>query len=82
MERVFDRLGMCVNHGQFPDHPKIADGEIPATLSVYAVDGRAVMTRPLTAKRTTVEADGMERGVYLLRVTQDGDEHTVKIMMR
>ena len=60
----------------------LADGEIPATLSVYAVDGRAVMTRPLTAKRTTVEADGMERGVYLLRVTQDGDEHTVKIMMR
>ena len=29
MERVFDRLGMCVNHGQFPDHRKIPEGEIP-----------------------------------------------------
>lgn len=60
----------------------LADGDTPATLAVYAVDGRAVMRQPLAAKRTTIEADGLTRGIYLLRVVQGGEEHTVKIVMR
>lgn len=34
MERVFDRLGMCVNHGQFPGHPNIPEGEIPVVVGL------------------------------------------------
>lgn len=60
----------------------LADAAEPATLAVYAVDGRTVLSQPLAAKRTTVEADGLTRGVYLLRVVQGGEEHTVKIVMR
>ena len=60
----------------------LADAAESATLTVYAVDGRTVLSQPLAAKRTTVEADGLTRGVYLLRVVQGGEEHTVKIVMR
>lgn len=60
----------------------LADGDTPATLTVYAVDGRAVIRQTLNTRRTTVEADGLTRGVYLLRVTQGDGEQTVKIAMR
>ena len=60
----------------------LADGDMPATLAVYAVDGRAVMQQPLDGKVATVATGGMQRGVYLLRVTQGGENHTVKIAIK
>ena len=60
----------------------LADGDMPATLAVYAVDGRAVTRQPLDGKVATVATGGMQRGVYLLRVTQGGETHTVKIAIK
>ena len=60
----------------------LADGDVPATLDVYAIDGRAVMQQPLNDKVTAVAIDDMQRGVYLLRVTQGGEKHTVKIAIK
>ena len=60
----------------------LADGDVPATLDVYAVDGRAVMQQPLNDKVTAVAIDDMQRGVYLLRVTQGSEKHTVKIVIK
>ena len=60
----------------------LADGDVPAALDVYAVDGRAVMQQPLNDKVTAVAIDDMQRGVYLLRVTQGSEKHTVKIVIK
>ena len=60
----------------------LADSDTPATLVVYAVDGRSVMQQPLTTKVSTFAIDDIQRGVYLLRVTQGGEKHTVKIAIK
>ena len=60
----------------------LADASQPATLGVYSVDGCAMMQLPLTGLRTTVSADGLGRGIYLLRVTQGSESRSVKIAIR
>ena len=60
----------------------LADAATPATLAVYSVDGRAMMQMPLQGKQTAVPADGLGRGIYLLRVTQGSESHSVKIAIR
>ena len=60
----------------------LTDAATPATLAVYSVDGRAMMQMPLQGKQTAVPADGLGRGIYLLRVTQGSESHSVKIAIR
>lgn len=60
----------------------LADAATPATLAVYSVDGRAMMQMPLQGKQTAVPADGLGRGIYLLRVTQGSESHSVKIAIK
>ena len=60
----------------------LADAATPATLAVYSVDGRAMMQMPLQGKQTAVPTDGLGRGIYLLRVTQGSESHSVKIAIR
>ena len=60
----------------------LADAATPATLAVYSVDGRAMMQMPLQGKQTAVPADGLGRGIYLLRVSQGSESHSVKIAIR
>ena len=61
----------------------LADAGADAVLDVYSVDGRAVMQQlPLTQKVTTIAADGLQRGVYLLAVTQDGRRETAKVVIK
>ena len=74
-------LFTAVQNGETLD-VTLADGDVPATLAVYAVDGRAVMQQPLNDKVTSVAINNMQNGVYLLRVTQGGEKHAVKIAIR
>ena len=60
----------------------LADAAPPATLAVYSIEGRAMMQMPRQGKQTAVPADGLGRGIYLLRVTQGSESHSVKIAIR
>ena len=41
-----------------------------------------MMQMPLQGKQTAVPVDGLGRGIYLLRVTQGSESHSVKIAIR
>jgi hypothetical protein len=62
-------------------------GSAPATLTLFDVQGRVVMTREVGALglgRHSIDwaaADGLANGIYMLRLTQGGSAVTTKVTM-
>jgi hypothetical protein len=53
-----------------------------ATITVYDVNGRALMAVPATGNRTEISLDGVRPGVYMLSVQDAETVKTTRIVVR
>lgn len=57
----------------------LTDDNTPASMEIYSVDGKTVMQKELNQKRTSVSKNALQRGIYIVKITQGNKTNTVKV---